>query len=187
MRAVLSTPLRGRRRLLAFGVCAAILVGAALAFGALERPPAGEPSPSVVEAAPEREDANEAALGEPGEVDGGIVEEEPVSGLSAREIEAARRAARAFLAGYLSYTYGGGPASAIDGATAQLLRRLRTERPRQVGVDGGLFEVLALQTEAGAQRTVLARAIVGDEQRTYEVSLTVERIGERWKVSGVGG
>lgn len=188
MRALLSTALVGRRRLVAFAISVVVLIGAAIGFGLLERPASSGSAPRSIEAVSERSLADKRAFSEPGAIDGGIVEEEPVAGLDQREVEAARQAARRFLAGYIPYTYGARAPSVIDGATDRLARRLRLSRPRQLGPQAASDgEVIALQTEAGADGIVLVKAIVEDSSRAYEVALTLQRIGGAWKVSGVGG
>jgi len=100
----------------------------------------------------------------------------------------AERAARAFVAGYLPYSYGLAPARRIRAATPALHRELAANPPRvsALAVHTARPRVRQLRVSGlnGSRAYVLVQ--VEDGSRTYPASLTLERRGSRWLVAAVG-
>jgi hypothetical protein len=98
---------------------------------------------------------------------------------------AAWRAARGFLAGYLRWLYGAGPAGAICCATSALLARLKAGRPDVPPAFQGLHarvDSLGLQAAGLGWR---AFALVADPYTTYTLVATITLTGGRWLVATV--
>jgi hypothetical protein len=130
LRAYLNRPIRDSERRRLFAVAAAVIVAAAvgltLAAGDEGAQPTAPTKPRttrpVAAAPPPTELPDEPAqLPVPSEEGPRPVSEQPAR----TQIAAAKRATRAFLAGYLPYTYGRARAAGIPGATAELRRRSR--------------------------------------------------------------
>jgi hypothetical protein len=102
---------------------------------------------------------------------------------------AARGAARAFLTGYLPYTYGLARASAIRAAGARLRAQLDAEPPRVPPAQrrgGRHAKLAALQTAAIEARRVTMVATVDDGGNGYGALLTVEPDAhDDWRVTEV--
>jgi type IV pilus biogenesis protein CpaD/CtpE len=116
-------------------------------------------------------------------------EDEPRLSSAQRDVELrAERTAKAFLAGYLPYSYDQAKARGIRAATPALRRELAANPPR-VGVaarQAARPRVRHLRVSGlnGSRAYVLAQ--VEDGSRSYPTSLTLERHGPRWLVATVG-
>jgi type IV pilus biogenesis protein CpaD/CtpE len=116
-------------------------------------------------------------------------EDEPRLSSAQRDAELrAERSAKAFLAGYLPYSYGQANARGIRAATPALRRELAANPPR-VSVaarEAARRRVRQLRVSGlnGYRAYVLAQ--VEDGSRSYPTSLTLERHGHRWLVATVG-
>jgi len=120
---------------------------------------------------------------------GAAREDEPH--LSPAQRDARRRAeqtARAFLAGYVPYSYGQVAAHGIRAATPALRRELAAHPPRVSAAarQAARPRVRQLRVSGlhGPRAYVLAQ--IDDGWRTYPTSLTLERHGHRWLVATVG-
>lgn len=105
--------------------------------------------------------------------------------------DAQRRAehtARAFLAGYLPYSYGQANMHGIRAATTPFRRELAAHRPRVSVAEREAARPRVRQLWVaglnGPRAYVLAQ--IEDGSRTYPTSLTLERHGPRWLVATVG-
>lgn len=110
----------------------------------------------------------------------------PTPGRSAQE-RAAMQAARRFLAGYLPYSYGRGPAGRIEAAAAPLATMLRRQPPRVPAADRQLrprlvsLEVASSNGDLGFDLA----AVVDDGRRRYSMILAVRPAGDRWLVTAL--
>ena len=106
-----------------------------------------------------------------------------------REARAATAAARAFLAGYLSYSYGRSDAGRIRAAASRLLSELEASPPRvPATVARARPRLITVRAEAATgDLDVDVLAVVEDGQRRYSIPLTVRHAGHRWLVTAVGG
>jgi len=99
----------------------------------------------------------------------------------------AESAARAFLTGYLPYSYGRATARRILAATPALRHELAGNPPhvsaRTMRTAHPLVRQLRVSGLNGSRAYVLAQ--VDDGSRTYATSLTIERHGHRWLVATV--
>ena len=101
-------------------------------------------------------------------------------------VETAKRTARRFLADYLPYTHGRGPARGIRGATPRLRRRLATERPRvPPAVRRRHPRVLLVQAEGVSRTRATVTALAGDGAHRYTVELELHRARPGWTVTNV--
>ena len=110
----------------------------------------------------------------------------PAPGRSAEE-RAAMQAARRFLAGYLPYSYGRGPAGRIEAAAAPLATMLRRQPPRVPAADRQLRPRLVSLDVASSNGDLgfdLA-AVVDDGRRRYSMILAVRPAGDRWLVTAL--
>jgi hypothetical protein len=105
--------------------------------------------------------------------------------------DAQRRAehtARAFLAGYLPYSYGRATARAVRAAAPALRRELAAHPPRVSGAarQAARPRVRQLRVSGlnGPRAYVLAQ--IEDGSRMYPTSLTLQRLEHRWLVATVG-
>jgi hypothetical protein len=105
------------------------------------------------------------------------------------EAARAKRAARAFLVGYLPYSYGRARAERIRAAARRLLRELERTPPRVPAAvaraDPRLISVHADATLGDLAINVVA--VVDDGQRRYRVPLELRRTRGRWVVTAIGG
>lgn len=105
------------------------------------------------------------------------------------EAHAATAAARAFLDGYLQYSYGRTDARRIRAAARSLLRELEASPPRVPETKARerprVVSVSAQAATGGTAVDVLA--VVDDGQRRYSVPLSVREAGGRWVVSAIDG
>ncbi len=111
--------------------------------------------------------------------------------LSPPQRDAQRRAesaARAFLTGYLPYSYDQATARRILSATPALRHELAGNPPhvsaRTMRTAHPLVRQLRVSGLSGSRAYVLAQ--VDDGSRTYATSLTIERHGHRWLVTAIG-
>jgi hypothetical protein len=92
-----------------------------------------------------------------------------------REARAATAAARAFLAGYLPYSYGRSDAERIRAAAWRLLRELKASPPRvPASVARARPQLVSVRAEAATGGSnVDVVAVVEDGQRRYRIPLAV--------------
>jgi hypothetical protein len=190
LRSYLNRPIRDSERPRLFAAAAAVIVAAALLLSVASGDRADEPAarharaPVAAAPPPTERIADPARLPVPSEEGRRPVSERPAQ----EQIAAAKRAARAFLAGYLPYTYGRGRASAIPYATADLRRALGLRRPRVPTAERRRrVEVEALTVQGASPRRVGMLALVDDGRRRYSVQLALARYPGGWKVTEVGG
>lgn len=97
--------------------------------------------------------------------------------------------ARAFLAGYLPYSYGHAQARTIRRATDRLLRELEVSTPRvPATVARARPRLVSVHAEAAlGDHAIDVVAVVDDGYRRYGLPLELQRTGGRWQVTAVGG
>jgi hypothetical protein len=109
--------------------------------------------------------------------------------VSPRDAHEAAAAARAFLEGYLPYSYGRSDAGKIRAAAWRLLRELEASPPRVLATVARarprLISVRAAAATGGSNVDVVA--VVEDGQRRYRIPLAVRHAGHRWIVTAVRG
>ena len=104
-----------------------------------------------------------------------------------RQIEAAKRAARSFLAGYLPYTYGQRKAADVPAATSGLRQQLEAHAPRVPPSERHRHaRVVVLQANGAGPVRAAMIALVDDGAHRYTVSLELERRRTGWQVTNVG-
>jgi hypothetical protein len=105
------------------------------------------------------------------------------------DTRAAAAAARAFLEGYLPYSYGRADAERIRAAAIPLLRELEASPPRVPAsvahARPQLVSVRAEATTGGSSIDVVA--VVEDGRRRYRIPLAVRNTAGRWLVTAVSG
>lgn len=185
----LNRPLADGERRRLFVVAVVVLLAAAGALTALDRPsrepvsvPARPDSASrELEAEPVRPAPTSLEVpSEEGRLDSTQAASKP-------EVAAARRAARRFLSDYLPYTYGRSPSS-IALASPRLLQRLAQSRPRVPARERGRrARVVVLQPNGAGRVRAGMIALVDDGVRRYTVGLELERRRSGWRVTDVGG
>jgi len=106
-----------------------------------------------------------------------------------REARAATAAARAFLDGYLPYSYGRAHARRIRAAAISLLRELEASPPRvPASVAQARPQLISVRAEAATGSSdVDVVAVVEDGERRYSIPLAVRHAGHRWIVTAVRG
>jgi hypothetical protein len=106
-----------------------------------------------------------------------------------REARAATAAARAFLDGYLPYSYGQSDAGRIRAAAGRLLRELEASPPRvPATVAQARPRLIYVRARAATSNLdVELLAVVEDGQRRYRIPLVVRHAGHRWIVTAVDG
>jgi hypothetical protein len=116
-------------------------------------------------------------------------ESEHAPAVAPREARAATAAARAFLDGYLPYSYGQSDAGRIRAATERLLRELEASPPRvPAAVARGSPRLISVRAQAATSDLEIALlAVVEDGQRRYRIPLAVRHAGHRWIVTAVRG
>jgi hypothetical protein len=104
------------------------------------------------------------------------------------EAALAERAARAFLVGYLPYSYGRVRADRIRAAAGRLMRELERMPPRvPAAVARGDPRLISVRAEAPVgDHVVDVLAVVGDGHRRYNVVLESRRARGAWLVTAVG-
>jgi hypothetical protein len=190
LRSYLNRPIRDSERPRLFAAAASVIVAAALLLTVAGGDRTDEPAarhtrgPLAVAPPPTERIADPAGLPVPSEEGRRPASEQPAQ----KQIAAAKRAMRAFLAGYLPYTYGRRRASAITYATAELRRALGSRRPRVPAAERRRrVEVEALTVQGASPRRVGMLALVDDGRRRYSVELALARYPSGWKVTEVGG
>lgn len=162
-----------RRRLFLAAVVVIALVAALALLDHNPQPTSGTPQPAVAPALP---------------AGGVVVRTTPRQRSGSRsEVSGALRAARRFLAGYLPYSYGHGPAKTITAATGVLRDRLAVQPPRvsrQERRRGPRLRLL--QADAVSGRDASVRALIADGAGAYTVELHVVWRATGWRVSDVG-
>jgi hypothetical protein len=192
LRLFLSRPLRDADRPRLFGLTVAVIAGAALAFALL-----GDGGPSSVRtgsAGPSSTPSGAAgppdAPGQPVPLPDAPSEEGRLPAghqTSQEDVAQASRSARRFLAGYLPYSYGRRSARRVEGASAALMRRLASERPRVPAAIRRRQPRLLLVQSAGVGLTRADMlALVTDGTGRYTVALELERTMAGWIVTDVG-
>ena len=107
--------------------------------------------------------------------------------VSRRQVAAAERAGRRFLAGYLPYSYGHQAAARIPAASERLRARLQRERPRvPPEVRGRRPQVVLLHAHGVSRENGELVALVSDGAHSYSVRLELERAPAGWRVTDVG-
>jgi hypothetical protein len=116
-------------------------------------------------------------------------ESEHAPAVAPREARAATAAARAFLDGYLPYSYGQSDAGRIRAAAGQLLRELEASPPRvPAAVAQARPRLIYVRARAAtSDLDVELLAVVEDGQRRYRIPLAVRHAGHRWIVTAVRG
>jgi hypothetical protein len=187
--AFIHRPLRDTDRPRLFALTVVLLLAAAAVLALVDRPaPRPAPAPSrapvptpqallPLEPAP-------AATTEPPSEEG---KPPAAMNVSRRQVAAAERAGRRFLAGYLPYSYGQRGAARIPAASERLRARLAHERPR-VPPDVGERrpQVVLLHADGVASRNGELVALVIDGAHSYSVRLELERAAAGWRVTEVG-
>ena len=109
--------------------------------------------------------------------------------IAPREAHAAAAAARAFLEGYLPYSYGRADAERIRAASIQLLRELEASPPRvPASVTHARPQLVSVRAEAATGGSDIdAVAVVDDGRRRYRIPLAVRNARGRWLVTAVSG
>jgi hypothetical protein len=107
--------------------------------------------------------------------------------VSHHELGEIKHTARAFLAGYLPFSYGRGSERRIRAASARLRARLAAERPRVPARERRRrARVVLLQLDGAGRTWAGVMALVDDRARRYSVALTLARVGRVWQVTRVG-
>jgi hypothetical protein len=111
----------------------------------------------------------------------------PATAAQRRAAARASDAARAFLRGYLPYSYAKAPATAIHAAASSLRAALADRPPR---VPAALARrarprLARLQLSSAQPREVYLLAHIDDGAAAYVALLTVRRTGARWLVTAV--
>jgi hypothetical protein len=106
-----------------------------------------------------------------------------------RKARAATAAARAFLAGYLPYSYGRSDADRIRAAARRLLRELEASLPRvPATVARARPRLISVRAQAATgDLDIDVLAVVDDGQRRYSIPLAVRHAGRRWIVTAISG
>lgn len=106
-----------------------------------------------------------------------------------RMARAATAAARAFLDGYLPYSYGRSVAGRIRAAAGRLLRELEASPPRvSATVARARPRLIYVRARAAtSDLDVELLAVVEDGRRRYRIPLAVRHTGHRWIVTAVRG
>jgi hypothetical protein len=187
LRVFMQRPLADSDRACLFLVAVAAIVLGAASLALIGDPPAPEPAgePPRLPAEPDPAEplpAPAAALERPSE------EGPPTSSTASRsDVEAAKTAARRFLAGYLPYSYRRARASQIEAASDALRRRLETETP---GVPAAERDrrprVLLIHADGAGKARAAMLARISDGKRRYTVRLELEQRRSRWTVTNVG-
>lgn len=112
----------------------------------------------------------------------------PRDPLSTGERREATAAVRRFLAGYLPYLYGRGPAGRVAPVTPSVAHTLRSGSARVTPAQRHRHpRVTALRVTGQTTRSALATAQVTDGgPAPYQLTLTVERRDERWTIADLG-
>jgi hypothetical protein len=186
LRLFLNRPLADGDRPRLFLIVVALIAGAALIFAllddagpsaqqaeALDRPVNPAPAATVVfemTPAASSEESNPPAALQP----------------SRSDITRSKRAARAFLAGYLAYTHGRGQADRVSNATPELRAQLQAERPRVPASERRRRPRLELlQSNSVGREHAHLTALVRDGERRYAVRLELAKTAAGWLVTNL--
>jgi hypothetical protein len=114
-------------------------------------------------------------------------EAQPLNAAQRRMVSAASGAARAFLAGYLPYSYGQVDANRIRSVSTELRDELRRNPPRvpPAKADKAKPRVRRLEVSGVDTGRVILLAQVDDGESQYATLVTVNRRGDRWVVTQV--
>lgn len=182
----LNRPLRDGSRRALFVMAAAVIVAAAgvlaLLDGGGDRPAPATKTVKQATSTLAQDLPPAASLERPSE-------EGPSRGRvgSREQVDAAKRAARRFLDGYLEYTYGRRTADRIEAASADLRERLEAQRPRVPASERDRrARVEVLQAHGAGEVRAAMLALVDDGARRYTISLELERRRSGWLVTAVG-
>jgi len=109
--------------------------------------------------------------------------------IAPREAHAAAAAARAFLEGYLPYSYGRADAERIRAAAIPVLRELEASPPRvPASVAPARPQLVSVRAEAATGSSDIdVVAEVEDGWRRYRIPLAVRNTASRWLVTAVSG
>jgi hypothetical protein len=142
--------------------------------------PRGSPSPAPP--------APSTAPSPPG-VKGDEAEARSAPAVAPGDARAATAAARAFLEGYLPYSYGRARAQRIRAAAIPLLRELEASPPRvPASIARARPRLVSVHAEAATGDSgVNVVAVVEDGRRRYRIPLAVRNTGRRWVVTAVSG
>ena len=138
-------------------------------------PPSGSPAPSTTPS--------------PASATRGEAEARNAPAVAPRDARAAAAAARAFLEGYLPYSYGRAQAQRIRAAAIPLVRELEASPPRvPASVARARPQLISVRAEAATGGSdVGVVAVVEDGRRRYRIPLAVRNTGRRWLVTAVSG
>src|SRR4051794_23035306 len=189
-----------RTRKVAFAGAAALLVSLAVLLGARGSGPAGRqsapaPASPVIERTPTLPTPSRTVQPAPTRTIHGrqTAHREREPGLAPAVVpdvgRAASTTARAFLHGYLPYSYGRAGADRIRGAAPPLVNALREAPPRvPPAVVRARPRLVTVRAEAATgDRDVVIVAAVDDGRRRYDVRLTVHHDADRWVVAEIRG
>lgn len=189
LRSFLNRPISDSERPRLFAAAAAVIVAAAVLLTVGGGDEGAAPAerrdarPVIAVPPPTEPPEDPARLPMPSEEGPRPASEQPTR----RQVAMAKRVTRAFLDGYLPYTYGRARASAIQHATAELRRALDARRPRVPAAERRRpVEVEALTVQGGSPRRMGMLALVDDGRRRYSVQLALARYSGGWKVTEVG-
>jgi hypothetical protein len=190
LRLFLNRPLSEGDRPRLFAIVVAVIAGAALILALLDDT---APSPERVRA-PERPEPQEpaapAVVVVPVSTPAAPSEEANVPAslqASRADIARSKRAARAFLAGYLAFTYGHGDASVIPAAVPELRSQLAASPPRvPVSERRRRPRLELLQSDSVGSEHAQFVALVRDGRRRYAVRLELVNTARGWLVIDVG-
>lgn len=123
----------------------------------------------------------------PGPIIGGNTQP-PRDPLGSAERRQAATAVRRFLSGYLPYLYGRGPADRVAPVTPSVARTLRSGSARVTPAQRQRHpRVAALRVTGQTERSALTAVQIADGgPAPYQLTLTVERRGNRWTIADLG-
>ena len=185
----LNRPLVDASRRTLFVAAAAVILISATALALLSSPHTTSTGTTTTATATSAQPPPAAAATQPGESLVRPSEEGHATGLVGKkgQIDAAKRAARRFLGGYLPYTYGQRTAADVPAATSGLRQQLKAQAPRvPPGERHRHARVVALQANGAGPVRAAMIALVDDGAHRYTVSLELERRRTGWQVTNVG-
>jgi hypothetical protein len=114
-------------------------------------------------------------------------EAQPLDAAQRRMVSEASSAARAFLAGYLPYSYGQADAAGIRSAASELRDELQRNPPRVPPAKAAKAKPRVRRLEVSGLDTgrVILLAQVDDGESRYATLITVNRRADRWIVTEV--
>lgn len=146
--------------------------------------PAASPPATASTSSPAASEPVQSAGGEDA---GESAESQPLGAVQRRMVSEASSAARAFLAGYLPYSYRQGDAGRIRSVSSELRDELQRNPPRvpPAKADQARPRVRRLEVSGVDSGRVILLAQVDDGESRYATLVTVARRGERWIVTEV--